>query len=354
MTPKRRIVILAQGKFSPLKSKTANQALRYIPEEVVGIIDGTQAGKTAQEVVGFGGDVPVFPDLRSSLSRHPDTLLIGIAPTGGRLPESWRAAILEAIDHRLDVISGLHTMLEGDPDFAARAAAQGVRLVDLRKIPHDYEVVSRGSWRGRTAKTILTVGTDCNAGKMTASLELHREFVRRGLSSDFVPTGQTGILLAGKGIAVDSIISDYVAGAIEKEVDNSVRAGFGFIHVEGQGSLTHQGYSAVTLGLMHGVMPDAMIMVHHPARRVDDYGFPLDNVRAFNALHEAVLAPFKRSRVVGIALNSAMMTSEEAALARSSLERELGLPVADVLTPEVAILADALLAFLQQPVAAAY
>ncbi|MBI3193771.1 MAG: DUF1611 domain-containing protein, partial [Ignavibacteriae bacterium] len=307
----RRIVILAEGKFDPLKSKTANQAIRYIPEEVVGVIDSTQAGKTAQQAIGFGGNIPIFSDLRTSLLQKPDTLLIGIAPTGGRLPDSWRRWIVEAIENKLNIISGLHTILSDDEEFKQKAIQHEVELVDLRKISPEYEVVSKGLWKNRKAKTILTVGTECNAGKMTASLELHREFVRRGLKSDFLATGQTGMLLSGRGFAVDSIISDYVAGGIEHEIEKRISEGAEFIHVEGQGSLTHQGYSSVTLGLMHGTMPDAMIMVHHPVRVEDDYGFPMSDVKKLNALHEMILEPFRESKVVGIAVNTAMMTKQQ-------------------------------------------
>jgi uncharacterized NAD-dependent epimerase/dehydratase family protein len=338
----RRIVILAEGKFSPLESKTANQAIRYIPEEVVGVIDSRYAGRMAREILGFGDSIPVVADLRAALIAKPDTLLIGIAPPGGRLPEEWRSVILESIDNKLNIISGLHTFISEDPEFCKRAQKAGITIHDLRKIPPEYEVVSKGYWKRREAKTVLTVGTDCNVGKMTASLELHREFVRRGLKSDFVATGQTGILLAGRGIAVDSIISDYVAGSIEHEVEKSVARGVNYIHVEGQGSITHQGYSAVTLGLMHGVMPDAMIMVHHTARHADDYGLGIDDVAEKIKLHEAIMRPFRRSKVVGIAINTVMMKSSEAGAVRHELETQTNLPVADVLTPDVRILADAI------------
>jgi uncharacterized NAD-dependent epimerase/dehydratase family protein len=342
MPHSRRIIILAEGKFGPLESKTANQAIRYVPDQVIGVIDSRQAGRSAQDVLGFGGAIPVFADLKSSLSLRPDTLLVGIAPTGGKLPDEWRPVILEAIASKLEVMSGLHTRLRQDEEIAGPARQNGVRLIDLRGIPPEYEVVAQGRWKNRTARTILTVGTDCNVGKMTASLELHREFSRRGLKSDFVATGQTGILLSGKGIAVDSVISDYVAGAIELAVEKSVAAGSEFIHVEGQGSLTHQGYSAVTLGLMHGVMPDAMIMAHHPARIADDYGFRIDDLKRLIELHEIILEPFKRSRVVGIAVNPVGMNAREIAAAKRKLEDQTGLPVADVLADGPAILADAL------------
>jgi uncharacterized NAD-dependent epimerase/dehydratase family protein len=348
----RRILILAEGKLSPLESKTANQAIRYIPEEVVAVIDSTKSGKMVQEVIGFGGNIPVVASFDMGLKMKPDTLLIGIAPMGGILPESWREIIRCSINHKLTIISGLHTILADDSEFSPLAKNHGVKLHDLRRIPPEYEVVAEGTWRTRKARTILTVGTDCNVGKMTASLELHREFVRRGLRSDFVPTGQTGMLLSGKGIAIDSIISDYVAGAIEREVDLSAQGGADYIHVEGQGSLLHQGYSSVTLGLMHGVVPDAMILVHHPVRHVDYYGFRIDDLENFIKIHEMILEPFKKSKIVGIAINAVGMSASEVETTAKKLEKETGLPAADVLTPGVRKLADALLTFLANSKAA--
>jgi uncharacterized NAD-dependent epimerase/dehydratase family protein len=346
----RRMIILAEGRFGPLESKTANQAIRYIPEQVVGVIDHRTAGKTAQDVLGFGGSIPVFPTLESCLHRTPNTLLIGIAPTGGRLPEPWRATIHDAIDAGLNIISGLHTLLGDDIEIEAHARRRGVTIVDLRRVPPEYEVVAKGCWRNRRAKTILTVGTDCNVGKMTASLELHREFLRRGVSSEFIATGQTGMLLSGNGVAVDSVVSDYIAGAIETEIEKSVARGFEYLHVEGQGSLTHQGYSGVTLGLMHGVMPDALVLVHQPARTVDDYGFRIDDLRTQIELHESVLAPFRESKVVAIAINTLGLSSNVIEQTRQRLEAETGLPAGNVLTSDVERLADAIMHYVSEKV----
>lgn len=348
MSHRRRILILAEGRFSPLGSKTANQAIRYIPEEIVGVIDSQNAGKTVQQVLGFGGTIPVFPDLHNALITRPDTLLIGIAPTGGKLPESWRKIIIETIENRLNIINGLHTFLSDDNEFRYLAQMYQVNIFDLRKISPEYFCIAKGSWKTRTSKTILTVGSDCNVGKMTASLELHREFLRRGLNSDFVATGQTGILLSGRGIAVDAIVSDYVAGAIEREIDSRVMEGKQFLHVEGQGSLTHQGYSGVTLSLMHGVMPDAMVMVHHPIRHKDDYGFSIDNLKMLIDLHESILSPFKSSKVVAVAINTINMTPRQVEQSKNEIEAQTGLPVGDVLSQDVKMLADALLKYLDR------
>jgi uncharacterized NAD-dependent epimerase/dehydratase family protein len=252
---------------------------------------------------------------------------------------------LEAIGAGLDLVSGLHTRLNEDMELSRAARARGVRLHDLRRVAPEYLCVARGSWRMRTSKTILTVGTDCNVGKMTASLELHREFARRGLSSSFVATGQTGILLSGAGVAVDSVLSDYVAGAIEHELDRVEAEGRRYLHVEGQGSITHQGYSGVTLGLLHGVMPDAMVLVHHPVRHRDDYGHPLDDVVRAIGLYEALLAPFKASRVVAVAVNGIAMAPAEASRAKAALEEATRLPAVDVLADGPGRIADALVAF---------
>jgi len=349
MNGKRRYVILAEEKFGPLTSKTANQAIRYIPEQIVCIIDSTQASKFSQDVIGFGGNIPIVNSLRNALQYKPNTLLIGIAPTGGKLPETWRQTLKEAIENKLNIVSGLHTYLSDDFEFSILAKKFNVQITDLRKVPTEYEVVAKGYWKNRKAKTILTVGTDCNVGKMTASLELHKEFLRRGLKSDFVATGQTGMLLSGKGVCVDSLVGDYIAGSIELEVEKSAQAGYEFIHIEGQGSLTHQGYSSVTLGLMHGVMPDAMILVHHPIREQDDYGFRITDVNKLIELHEMMLMPFKPSKVVGVAINTVKMTKAQVASAKREIEQQTGLPVADVLTSEVRILADAILKYLKSP-----
>ncbi len=136
---KRRMVILAEGSFSTLGSKTANGAIRYIPEQVVGVIDSTKAGKTAQEILGFGGNIPVFRNLEEALSHKPNTLLIGIAPTGGRLPQEWRDILRRSIAHGLHVISGLHTFISDDAELRTMAQGRGVAIDDLRKVPPEYE-----------------------------------------------------------------------------------------------------------------------------------------------------------------------------------------------------------------------
>jgi uncharacterized NAD-dependent epimerase/dehydratase family protein len=341
------MLILAEGRFSPLRSKTANGAIAFMQDRVVGIVDSTCAGTTAQAVLGYGGAIPVVATIRQGLALRPDSLLVGIAPSGGRLPDDWRVFIREAIAGGLHVISGLHTLLADEPEFSDLAARQGVEIWDLRRVPEANRRVSRGSWRRRKGRTILAVGTDCKIGKMTTILRVHEEFLRRGLRSDFVGTGQTGILIRGRGVSVDAVVGDYIAGSVEEEIDRSDAEGFDYIFVEGQGALTHQGYSSVTLGLMHGTMPDAMVLVHQPARREDDYGFPLPDLKRLIEFHEDVIRFFRPTRVVGIGLNSVGLTDDESRAWARRIEEETGLPTVDAFRFGGGPLADALLDYLR-------
>jgi uncharacterized NAD-dependent epimerase/dehydratase family protein len=344
---KRRLLSLAEGRFSPLKSKTANGALIYTPGDTVAIIDSTKTGKTAQDVLGYGGSVPVVASVEEGLKFQPTHLLIGIAPTGGRLPDVWRDWITTAIRNKLHILSGLHTILSDDAEFASLAKEHNVTITDWRKVPHEYEVVSKGNYRTRTAKTILTVGADCNIGKMTTMLQVYNIFQQRGLKSDFIGTGQTGIMISGKGIAVDAIISDYIAGSIEKCIDASAAEGYQYIFVEGQGALTHQGYSGVTFGLMHGTMPEAMIMCVQPKRTHDDYGLPIPDLKKLIRLHEEVIEFFRPTKVVGIGINSIGLTDDESRNEAKRLEDLTGLPAVDAFRFSAEPLADALVKYLK-------
>ena len=338
----RRILALAEGRFSPLRSKTANGALAYLKIEVVAIVDSTKAGMTAQDVLGYGGAVPVVASIEKGMAFAPDSLLIGIAPPGGRLPDEWRQWILAALRNGMNILSGLHTILSDDAEFSLVAEECGATITDWRKIPFEYEVVSKGNWRTRKAKTILTVGSDCNIGKMTTMLEVYKEFQTRGHSSEFICTGQTGIMISGKGIAVDAVISDYIAGSIEKAIDAADADGHEYIFVEGQGALTHQGYSGVTYGLMHGTMPNAMLLCHQTTRLRDDFGMAIPDLTRLIRLHEEVISIFRPTKIVGIGINSIGLSDEESMREAARIEDKTGLPAVDAFRFGGAKLADAL------------
>lgn len=324
-----KVIILAEEKFSPLESKTANAAIIYLTNQVLAVIDSTQANKTSQDVLGYGGSIPVLKSIEEGLKLKPTALLIGIAPPGGRLPESWKQMIRTSLENGLNIYSGLHTILNDDEEFKNLAKKYNCKITDWRKIPERYEVVTNGNYLTRNAKTILSVGVDCNIGKMTTTLQIYHDFLKKGFRADFIGTGQTGIMISGKGIAVDSIISDYIAGGIELCIDESDKLGFDFIFVEGQGALTHHGYSGVTMGLIHGTMPDAMILCHQPTRKVDNYNLPLPSLKKLIDLHEGIVKFFKETKIVGVGLNSIGLSDEESMRVADEIQKETGLPTID-------------------------
>lgn len=325
---KRRLIILAEGAFSILGSKTATCVVRYRPDEVVAVIDSTNAGRTASDVLGFGGGVPVVSTLEEALPYSPDALLIGIAPKGGKLPAAWRGFLKAAISHGLDVYSGMHTFLSDDPELVRMSSEKGVSLIDLRKVPDDLPV-ARCLAADVSAFVVLTVGTDCGTGKMTVSLEMALEARKRGLRAHFAATGQTGIYIAGGGIAVDRVIGDFIAGAAEKLVLDGA-AGNDLVFVEGQGSLIHPGYSGVTLALMHGALPDALILCHQPSRkRIGEYEVVIPGLTETIRLHDCASRHVKPSPVIGIALNCFDLSEEETRSEILKAEKETGLPATD-------------------------
>jgi uncharacterized NAD-dependent epimerase/dehydratase family protein len=327
-----RFLILADGDFGPMTSKTANSVIRYLPERTVAVLDRQQAGKTVEDVLGFGGAIPVVDSMRKGLELKPTAVLVGIAPQGGRLPEEWRSWLAEALDAGCDLWSGLHTFLGEDPVLAAKARAGGRKIFDLRKPPSDIPVAS-GAAKAVEPYVVLTVGTDCNVGKMTAQLQLARRLNDAGLRTRFVATGQTGIMIEGWGIAVDAVVADFVAGAAERLVLEG-SAGADVVLVEGQGSINHPGYSAVTLGLLHGSCPDGLILCHQSTRAyIGDYReaawLRLPPLREYVRLYETIGSAVHPTRVIGISLNTYDMTDEAARRACDAASQETGLPATD-------------------------
>jgi uncharacterized NAD-dependent epimerase/dehydratase family protein len=334
-TAPRRLAILTEGQFKVHNAKTAMGVIRYGTDDVVALIDSTIAGRNASEWLP-GHDIPAVATLADALAMTPppDSLLIGIAPTGGKLPAEWRTTILEAIRAGLDIHSGLHTFLADDPEFATAALASGSRIVDYRRPPDRYETAV-GRRHGPGKHVILTVGTDCAIGKMSVSLELRKAALAAGDSAVFVPTGQTGMMIDGWGVAVDRVISDFVQGTVEWLIEQAEARGDWLI-VEGQGSIDHPAYSSVTLGLIHGATPQAMVMVHKPGLAEHDFdhlpeaSFPIASLPEFIRLHERIAGLVAPSAVVAIALNTSLYADEgEARRVIAAVAAETGLPADD-------------------------
>jgi uncharacterized NAD-dependent epimerase/dehydratase family protein len=344
----KRYVILAEGGFGEHDAKTATGVLRYGRSEVAAVIDSTRAGTTVRDHIrGLESDVPVVARLEDALPLDPDTLLVGLAPAGGHLPPAWRETLLRAAAAGLDLESGLHDFLGDDPDLVEAAAAAGVELRDLRRAPAHLDVPS-GENLTVDARVVLTVGSDCALGKMSASLELDAAARARGLQSVFVATGQTGIAIAGWGIAVDEVVSDFVAGASEQLVLEGHRRGGdrALLWVEGQGSINHPAYSGVTLGLLHGSAPHALVLVHDPARPgIDgDPRWPLPPLPELVTDYERLARYVRPAPVAAIALKTNLLGERKAREAMRATEEETGLVADDPVRFGADRLLDAVLA----------
>jgi len=323
----RRLIILTEGHSEPITAKTATCVLRYRPEQVVALLDSTQVGKTADEVFGVGGTIPFVANLESATQAN--TLMLGIAPPGGRLPESWRKVILSAIARGLDIVSGLHDFLSSDAEFSQAAAKQGVQLVDVRK-NNEHDVANCENIRDGCLR-IHTVGQDCSIGKMLVALEMSIAMNREGIDSKFVATGQTGIMVEGDGCPVDCVVADFLSGAVEKLV--LANQHHDVLFIEGQGSLAHPRYSAVTLGLLHGCMPHGMIMCYEVGRKGvhEMEHVPLKPLDELCKVYEKMANLMSPSKVIGVAMNSRRVSAEEAQQERERLQSKLGLPVCDII-----------------------
>jgi uncharacterized NAD-dependent epimerase/dehydratase family protein len=342
-----RLAILTAGLLDVSNAKTAHGVIRYGARDVVAVVDERHAGRTAAGVVPFcRRPVPVVATLAEAAERGATALLIGVAPTGGKLEPAWRAVVLEAIAAGLDVEAGLHTLLSDDAEIAAAAVEHGVALRDLRVGPADLGTPLRAP-RRTGLRVVHSVGSDVAIGKKVVTLELDLAARERGLRSAYVPTGQTGIAIAGWGIAVDHVISDYVAGAAERLVlDGGERADLLF--VEGQGSVIHPAYSGVTLGLLHGSAPDALVLAHRAGQtrlaNHDDVAIP--PLPELVALYEAVLRPVvPHARVAAVSLNtSALAGDDDARAACAAIEDDCGVPADDVVRFGAGRLLDAVVA----------
>jgi uncharacterized NAD-dependent epimerase/dehydratase family protein len=349
----RRIVVMADGGFEINEAKTAVGVMRYGRDTTLAVVDSSNAGKMAADVVGVGRDVPIVSSIKEALSTAKDanTLLLGTAPRGGVLPASWRSQIVEAIQARLDVINGLHYFLADDAELGQAAKLAGVDIWDVRRAPETHRVADTRA-HALPATVVLAVGSDCNVGKMSTVLEIDALARQRGKTKTcFVPTGQTGILIAGWGVALDEIISDFTAGAAEDLVMEAAKecdARGDVILVEGQGSLVHPGYSGVTLSLMHGSAPDAMILCHQATRTtIRRYTLPIPSLSQLIRLYEDVTAHIKPARVIGISFNTFGMSEEDARAALDRAAQETGMPATDPVRYGAAPLLDAIEDFMK-------
>lgn len=321
--PRRRYAVLAEGRLH--NAKTAHGVLRYGRDEVVAVLDSTLAGQTVGGAMpgllpGPERDAPIVASLDEALAHGPTSVLVGVAPAGGRLPGEWMETLRGAAEAGLEIVGGLHQRLA--PEFP------GAEVWDVREPPAEVPIFS-GEGFGVGPKVALTVGTDAAIGKMTATLELERAARQSGLSTGFVPTGQTGVIVAGWGVCVDAVVSDFVAGVSEMLVLEAAKPSPDLILVEGQGSLAHPAYSGVTLGLLHGSCPDCLILCVSPDDAPGYAGVPRPTPARAARLYEEVAALVKPAPVVAVSANTRGLSDEDARAFVEKVAFETGLPAAD-------------------------
>jgi uncharacterized NAD-dependent epimerase/dehydratase family protein len=320
----KKYLILAEAFSHDVHyGKTLRGVMRYRRESVLAIQDTQRAGESDD-------GVPIVATVEQGMEYGPDTALVGVVTQGGRFPGDWQELLKSCVRHGLDLENGLHVRLHDIPGLPELAREHGVELRDLREPPSGLSTAT-GENLEVDATIVLTVGSDCAIGKMTATCELDLEARKRGLRSVFVPTGQTGIAIAGWGIAVDAVVSDFLAGAAERLVVEGGSRG-DLLWVEGQGAILHPIYSGVTVGLIHGSAPHLYVLCHEVGRTItegDPTQSPLPSLSELIDLHERMSLKKRPAKVVAIALNTSPVSEDEAHAAIAAAEAETGLPADD-------------------------
>ena len=311
-------LILIGDVSDPTYAKTGLGIVHWQPDRVAGQL------RFAGCKINLGVPDMTIPEAVKAGAR---SLVVGVAPIGGVVPDDWWASIEEAARAGLDIVCGLHFSLTDFPGVVSAAKASGARLIDVRKPPGNLPV---GTGINRTGKRVLMVGTDCAIGKKYTALALNQAMREAGMRSTFRATGQTGIILAGEGIPIDAVVADFVSGAAEMiSPDNEADH---WDVIEGQGSLFHPGYSGVALGLLHGSQPDAFVLCHDATRtRVSGWEhYPLPSIR--DAIEQHVLLGSRTNpniRCAGISVNTSSLTAENRIAYLAELSKETGLPCVD-------------------------
>ncbi|VEP16971.1 conserved hypothetical protein [Hyella patelloides LEGE 07179] len=327
LTNKNKVAILLHEGVTGKHGKTGLAFLRYGETEIVAVIDRTCAGKSLVELTGITKDIPIVSNLQEALAYDSDVLLIGIAPSGGRLPADLQAEVTEAIGQGLSIVNGLHTFIA--PQYPN--LSEGQWIWDLRQEPPGLSIGTAKA-RSLSCQRILTVGTDMAIGKMSTSLELYRAAKNKGIKSQFVATGQAGIAIAGQGVALDAVRVDFAAGAVEKTV-LELSKDSNLVIIEGQGSLLHPG-STATLPLIRGSQPTGLILVHRAgATQIHDLPqITIPTLPEVVQLYETVAkvgGASDKVKVKAIALNTFGMDAETAKNAIEETQQSTGLPCTD-------------------------
>ncbi|OKH24357.1 DUF1611 domain-containing protein [Chroogloeocystis siderophila] len=340
----RIAILLHEGIRGNGNGKTGLALLRYSQSPIVAVIDKDCAGESLSKLTGIAIDIPIVASVADALNYTPNVLAIGIAPSGGVLPQAWLQEIKCAVTAGLSIVNGLHTPLATIPELRSHLQ-KGQTIWDVRQEPPNLTIGS-GKARSLSCRRVLTVGTDMAVGKMSASLELNAAAKKQGLRSQFLATGQAGIMISGDGIPLDAVRVDFAAGAVEQLVlrygaDNDI------LFIEGQGSLLHPG-STATLPLLRGTQPTHLILVHRAeqAHIRNHPHVPIPPLSEVVKLYESVATAagaFAPVKVAGIALNTAHLDQSAAESAIAQVQTDTNLPCTDVVRFSTELLLNAIL-----------
>jgi uncharacterized NAD-dependent epimerase/dehydratase family protein len=329
-----KVIIYAQDHFGGENAKTGIGFIRYGLATTVGIVDRKSAGKKANDIYNDLYPVPIYESIESAKKSHPEAnvLLIGIAMSGGTFPLEWIPDIKKAISLKINIVNGLHDFLCDIPEVKNLASEKNVFIWDVRKSTRKFEIANARILDYPKTDVILTVGTDGAIGKMTVSLELTKSAKTMGKKAKFIATGQTGMMISGEGIPLDALVADFMAGAVEEEVVNAAKENNEILFVEGQGSILHPGWSGVTLSLIHGALPNKLILCHRAKREfIRNTKVKIESLRQFIKVYEEISLPLRKAKVLGVGLNTFGLTESEAKLEIKNAEDETGLPADDVI-----------------------
>jgi D-glutamate N-acetyltransferase len=325
---KRRIIIHTDKTLKPVDSKIECELVRYLNNEIIGIIDSNNAGRTVEEVLGFGGDIPIASTLDEFLTLKPNYLLIGASSFVGTFPMEWYPMIIKALQMRIHILNGLHQPLSALAEFDLLAKKYKAKIIDLRE-SGEKPVKFRNLTKNIQAKKILITGSRENSGELATTLELLAMVHKKGISADWIPTGLSSRLIKGKGFITESLIGDLISGYIEADLVERDQK-FEYLFVEGQGSITDPVRASVAIGILHGTKPDAVILCQK-VESVNDTRSIVDAVSNYQHLLDQI----NGAPVVGVSLNTALLSEKNAMELIKSVSERLRVPVIDPLRAEM-------------------
>jgi uncharacterized NAD-dependent epimerase/dehydratase family protein len=323
----KRFAVFAEDCFGLFTSKIAASLLRYRADRCVAVIDSTKAGQTVQDVLGYGGPIPVVAGVEEALRSGPEVLVIGKGLHSGDLPPGWKRPLLTAMRHKLHIVNSIHYRLDTDPDLARAARENDITVWETKDPPvvplNKARVLDLDTW------IIHTCGSDSNIGKKTAALQIYLEANRRGIKTGFAATGQSGMMISGHGVAVDGVPGDFMGGSVEKVVMDAA-ADNDWVVVEGQGSLNHIAASGVALAILHGALPHVLVFCHRLGlERTKVWDTPLRPIPELIRLNEELTVFERPAKVAALSVNSAGFSDLDFRREAEKLESETGVPVVD-------------------------